>query len=135
MCAARVETEECHIVFFAQSAPAVRAKRTWASLTVRPGGSEPSARRDTAARTAPKRFRIAQCHLGVLQGDKRSPSRGRSLIEDETPSGLWVLDFLYPHTGGADRVGVTGTPLFLIDGQVVFGADIPRMESILGSKK
>jgi thiol:disulfide interchange protein DsbC len=33
------------------------------------------------------------------------------------------------------RIGVTGTPLFLIDGQVVGGADIPMMEKILGSKK
>ena len=32
------------------------------------------------------------------------------------------------------RIGVTGTPLFLIDGQVVRGADIPQMEQILGSK-
>ena len=32
------------------------------------------------------------------------------------------------------RIGVTGTPLFLIDGQVIRGADIPQMEKILGSK-
>ncbi|MBA4422790.1 MAG: protein-disulfide isomerase [Syntrophus sp. (in: bacteria)] len=32
------------------------------------------------------------------------------------------------------RIGVTGTPLFLIDGQVIDGADIPRMEKILDSK-
>jgi thiol:disulfide interchange protein DsbC len=39
------------------------------------------------------------------------------------------------HREIADRVGVAGTPLFLIDGQVVYGADIPRIERILGSKK
>jgi thiol:disulfide interchange protein DsbC len=44
-------------------------------------------------------------------------------------------DLLKAHKEIVDRVGVTGTPLFLIDGQVVFGADIPRMEKILGSKK
>lgn len=39
------------------------------------------------------------------------------------------------HKEIAARVGVTGTPLFLIDGQVVNGADIPRIEKILGAKK
>lgn len=44
-------------------------------------------------------------------------------------------DLLKAHKEMIDRIGVTGTPLFLIDGQVVFGADIPRMERILGGKK
>jgi thiol:disulfide interchange protein DsbC len=44
-------------------------------------------------------------------------------------------DLLKAHKEIVDRIGVTGTPLFLIDGQVVFGADIPRMERILGSQK
>jgi thiol:disulfide interchange protein DsbC len=44
-------------------------------------------------------------------------------------------DLLKAHKEIVDRIGVTGTPLFLIDGQVVFGADIPRMERILGNKK
>jgi thiol:disulfide interchange protein DsbC len=44
-------------------------------------------------------------------------------------------DLLKAHKEMIDRIGVTGTPLFLIDGQVVFGADIPRMEKILGGKK
>jgi thiol:disulfide interchange protein DsbC len=46
-----------------------------------------------------------------------------------------VEELLKAHREIAERVGVTGTPLFLIDGQVVFGADIPRMEKLLGSKK
>jgi len=46
-----------------------------------------------------------------------------------------VEDLLKAHREIGDRVGVTGTPLFLIDGQVVFGADIPRMEKILSGKK
>jgi thiol:disulfide interchange protein DsbC len=46
-----------------------------------------------------------------------------------------VEELLKTHREIAERIGVTGTPLFLIDGQVVFGADIPRMEGILGSKK
>jgi len=46
-----------------------------------------------------------------------------------------VEDLLKAHREIGDRVGVTGTPLFLIDGQVIFGSDIPRMEKILGSQK
>jgi thiol:disulfide interchange protein DsbC len=46
-----------------------------------------------------------------------------------------VEDLLKAHREIGDRVGVTGTPLLLIDGQVIFGADIPRMEKILGSQK
>jgi thiol:disulfide interchange protein DsbC len=33
------------------------------------------------------------------------------------------------------HIGINSTPFFLIDGQVVNGADIPLMEKILGSKK
>jgi thiol:disulfide interchange protein DsbC len=41
------------------------------------------------------------------------------------------------HKEIGDRVGVAGagTPLFLIDGQVVNGANIPQIEKILGVKK
>ena len=46
-----------------------------------------------------------------------------------------VEKLMEDHKAIGDRVGVTGTPLFLIDGQVVGGADIPRMEQILGNKK
>jgi len=46
-----------------------------------------------------------------------------------------VEELLKAHKAIVARIGVTGTPLFLIDGQVVFGADIPRMEKLLGSKK
>jgi thiol:disulfide interchange protein DsbC len=46
-----------------------------------------------------------------------------------------VEELMKTHREIGDRVGVTGTPLFLIDGQVVFGADIPRMEKLLGNKK
>ena len=44
-------------------------------------------------------------------------------------------DLLKAHKDLVNRIGVSSTPLFLIDGQVIFGADIPRMERILGSKK
>ena len=46
-----------------------------------------------------------------------------------------AVESLRTHTEIATRIGVTGTPLFLIDGQVVGGADIPRMEKILDGKK
>jgi protein-disulfide isomerase len=46
-------------------------------------------------------------------------------------------NLLKAHKEIGDRVGVagTGTPLFLIDGQIVNGANIPLMEKILGAKK
>ncbi len=48
-----------------------------------------------------------------------------------------VDNLLKVHKEIGDRVGVAGigTPLFLIDGQVVNGANIPLMEKILGTKK
>jgi thiol:disulfide interchange protein DsbC len=39
------------------------------------------------------------------------------------------------HTEIGNRIGVNSTPLFLINGQIVEGADIPLMEKILGGKK
>jgi LAO/AO transport system kinase len=47
---------------------------------------------------------------GVLRGEKRSLARVLSLIEDETAAGRRLLDRLYPHTGNAYRIGVTGAP-------------------------
>jgi thiol:disulfide interchange protein DsbC len=46
-----------------------------------------------------------------------------------------VAELVKAHNEIGARIGVTGTPLFLIDGQVIRGADIPQMEKILGSKK
>jgi len=48
-----------------------------------------------------------------------------------------VDELLKAHKEIGDRVGVagTGTPLFLINGQVVNGANIPLIEKILGEKK
>ena len=46
-----------------------------------------------------------------------------------------VEDLLKTHREIGNRIGVTGTPLFLIDGQVVLGADIPQMEKLLGGNK
>ena len=45
-----------------------------------------------------------------------------------------VAALVQAHKEIGARIGVTGTPLFLIDGQVIEGTDIPRMEKILGGK-
>lgn len=60
--------------------------------------------------TGPLRPSEAGLAAGVLGGDKRSLSRVISLIEDETPEGRRILDHLYPHTGHAYRIGITGAP-------------------------
>jgi thiol:disulfide interchange protein DsbC len=46
-------------------------------------------------------------------------------------------NLLKAHKEIGDRIGVAGagTPLFLIDGQIVNGANIPLIEQILGAKK
>ncbi len=41
---------------------------------------------------------------------------------------------LKAHQEIGKKVGVTGTPLFLINGQAVLGADIPRIEKMLGQQ-
>jgi thiol:disulfide interchange protein DsbC len=48
-----------------------------------------------------------------------------------------VDELMKAHKEIGNRVWITeiGTPLFLIDGQVVRGANIPQMEKILGGKK
>ena len=43
-------------------------------------------------------------------------------------------ELLKAHQQIGQQVGVTGTPLFLIDGQVVLGADMARIEKILNAK-
>ena len=46
----------------------------------------------------------------VLAGDVRAAARLISQIEDEVPDALAEMDSLYPHTGQAHIVGVTGSP-------------------------
>ncbi|MBN2438768.1 MAG: DsbC family protein [Deltaproteobacteria bacterium] len=48
-----------------------------------------------------------------------------------------VDNLLKVHKEIGDRigVGVAGTPLFLVDGQIVRGANMPQIEKILGEKK
>jgi LAO/AO transport system kinase len=46
----------------------------------------------------------------VLKGDARAAARLITLIEDDAPEGLVALEELYPHTGRAYIVGITGAP-------------------------
>jgi LAO/AO transport system kinase len=46
----------------------------------------------------------------LLAGDARSLARAISLVEDETPAGADLLRRIYPHTGRAYLIGITGPP-------------------------
>ena len=46
----------------------------------------------------------------VLAGDPRAIARAISIIEDDRPSAAALVGQLFPHTGGAYLVGVTGPP-------------------------
>jgi LAO/AO transport system kinase len=46
----------------------------------------------------------------VLRGDVQAAARLITLIEDESPDALKEMESLYPHTGKAYIVGVTGAP-------------------------
>src|SRR6185436_16483368 len=46
----------------------------------------------------------------LLAGDERAIARAISLVEDETPAGAALIGEIYPRTGRAYLVGVTGAP-------------------------
>jgi LAO/AO transport system kinase len=46
----------------------------------------------------------------LLSGDRRALARAISLVEDDDPRGWDVVRELYPHTGRANIVGITGPP-------------------------
>jgi LAO/AO transport system kinase len=46
----------------------------------------------------------------ILEGDVRSASRLMRWIDDERPEARDELEALFPHTGGADVLGITGHP-------------------------
>jgi LAO/AO transport system kinase len=46
----------------------------------------------------------------LLAGDKRALARAISLVEDDEPEGWEVVREIYPHTGRAAVVGLTGPP-------------------------
>jgi LAO/AO transport system kinase len=46
----------------------------------------------------------------ILKGDKRAVSKGISIVENEEIESTEVLKNLYPHSGNAYRIGITGPP-------------------------
>ena len=46
----------------------------------------------------------------VLKGDIQAAARLITLVEDESPEALKDMESLYPHTGNASIIGVTGAP-------------------------
>jgi len=53
---------------------------------------------------------IKQLIDGVLKGDRRSIAKTISLIENDLPESGKAVSLLYPHTGKAHVVGMTGPP-------------------------
>ncbi len=47
---------------------------------------------------------------GLLRGDRASLARAISFVENAAPSSMKILDAVYPRTGKAYRIGVTGPP-------------------------
>jgi LAO/AO transport system kinase len=47
---------------------------------------------------------------GVLAGDRRALARTISLVEDRAPDGAEIVRRVYPNTGRAASIGVTGPP-------------------------
>ncbi len=47
---------------------------------------------------------------GILKGDVRAIARGISLVENGAPTAPALLKALFPHSGGAVVIGVTGPP-------------------------
>ena len=46
----------------------------------------------------------------LLEGDVRSLARGISLVEENAPDAAELLQAIYPRTGKASVLGVTGAP-------------------------
>jgi len=46
----------------------------------------------------------------VRAGDRRALAHALTAVENRSPSGLELLDHLFPHTGHAQIVGITGAP-------------------------
>ncbi len=46
----------------------------------------------------------------ILEGDQRALARAISLVEDRDPSARGLIERIFPHTGRAYRLGITGPP-------------------------
>jgi LAO/AO transport system kinase len=53
---------------------------------------------------------VTELLSGILNFDKRSISRSISLIENDLHKGLSLLEKIYPYTGKAYTIGITGPP-------------------------
>ena len=51
-----------------------------------------------------------QLVAGVLAGDHPALARSITLVENREPDALAVMREIYPHTGSAFAVGITGPP-------------------------
>jgi LAO/AO transport system kinase len=47
---------------------------------------------------------------GVVAGDTRAVARAISLVEEGTAAGITLLQAIFPHTGRAQLIGITGPP-------------------------
>src|SRR3954451_9468608 len=54
--------------------------------------------------------RDAQLSERLLSGDKRALARAISLVEDDDPRGWELVREVYPQTGRAAVIGITGAP-------------------------
>ncbi len=59
---------------------------------------------------SPRPSTAAELTEGVLAGDKRALARAISLVENDDPEGWKLVREVYPHTGKAAIVGLTGPP-------------------------
>ena len=46
----------------------------------------------------------------ILKGDMRAAARAMRLVDDRSPGAIEILKDLFPHTGKAWVLGVTGNP-------------------------
>jgi len=53
---------------------------------------------------------VSQLSEQILLGERRAIARGISLVENESPNALELLRTLFPKTGNAYRIGITGPP-------------------------
>jgi len=67
----------------------------------------------------------------VMQGKLDKDAEGKP-VKYEVCKSTEVEDLMKLHKSLADKMGVTGTPFFIVDGTVVSGFDIPRFEQLLG---
>jgi LAO/AO transport system kinase len=59
---------------------------------------------------ADRRWTQEELVTGILAGDRRALARAISLVEDGEPDGAEVVRRVYPRTGRAASIGVTGPP-------------------------